>query len=343
VDPEVSRRGGGADDPRLLPWPADLRSRAKKLAAVKVSVLIQGEPGVGKSLLAEAIHLWGFCAEGPFVRADGASIPEGLAESTLFGHVRGAFTGATGPRPGRVRKADGGTLFVDEVHMMSLRTQGLLLTLAEEGKVVPVGSDEECAVNVRLIFGTNRDLEDLVDRGEFLPDLYARIRSAELRVPPLRERRTELKAIIAAVLSDIKAREFRGRPPWPLDVTDEAIEVLRDLPWAENIRGLRNALVQGFIEASGAPLRPEHLDLVVGSSRRNRVPMTHSGNHSRKTARTRYSGAGDRRERERIEAALRASGGNVTRAATELGMSRSWLYHQMGVHGLDPGAYRDGG
>jgi len=343
MGPEVSRRGGGADDPRLLPWPADLQRRAKKLAGVKVSILIQGEPGVGKSLLAEAIHLWGFCAEGPFVRADGARIPEGLAESTLFGHVRGAFTGATGPRPGRVRKADGGTLFVDEVHMMSLRTQGLLLTLAEEGTVIPVGSDEERPVNVRLIFGTNRDLEDLVGRGQFLPDLYARIRAAELRVPPLRERRSELKAIIAAVVSDVRAKEFRGRPPWPLDVTDEAIEELRDLPWPENIRGLRNALVQGFIEARGEPLSPEHLEMGSGGSRRDGAAMTHSGNHSRKTTRARYSGAGDPRERERMETALRASGGNVTRAARELGISRSWLYDRLGAHGLDPGAYREGG
>ncbi len=310
------------------------------MAAFHISVLIEGESGVGKSLLAEALHLWGYAPDRPFVRVDGARVPDGLAEATLFGHTRGSFTGAIGSRDGLIRKSAGGTLFIDEIHAMSLRTQGFLLTLAEEGTISPIGADDEVPVDVRLIFATNRNLRDLVDRGDFLPDLYARIRAVVLRVPPLRERLSEMRSIVTTLLLGIEKKEFRGRARWPLRVTDDAIEALKDHRWEQNIRELRNVLVQGLMLAQGASLKPEHLEQVFAGLSQDNFTVAGSNGSQRRLTRLPSSGTDAPRGRECIEDALRATTGNVSRAASQLGMSRSWLYELLRVHALDPAKFR---
>lgn len=336
----MTARSQGSPDPRLLPWPEALRRRARQLAAVNVTVLIAGEAGVGKTLLARAIHLWGRSPEGPFERVDGASLQDGMARSDLFGHLDGAFTDAKRLRSGLIQRCRGGTLFLDEVHLLSFEVQALFLTLAEEGTVRPVGSDESHPANVRLIFGTNRDLRALVKDRKFLPDLLARIRATMLRVPPLRERRSDFREIVAAVIRSIEAKEFRDSGYPPLRVTEEAIEVLAGRLWHDNIRGLRNALVSGFVETEGGPLCPEHVRPQHGTPWGEDPASPASGREPGIAPRTRYRDTGAPDERDRIEAALRMTRGNVARAASELGISRSWLYIRLRVLGIDPDGYR---
>lgn len=234
----------------------ELARRARLVAETGTAVLILGETGTGKERLARAIHAWSPRAEQPFVAVNCAAIPPGLVESELFGHVKGAFTGAASARAGRFQLANGGTLLLDEVGELPLELQAKLLRVLQEGRLEPVGSDREVKVDVRVVAATHVDLERAVKDGRFRADLYYRLGVFPLRLPPLRERLPDLPLLCAALLEE-RARGT-GRRAF---VTDEGLRHLGTYDWPGNIRELSNVLERATILASGPALGPGVLDL----------------------------------------------------------------------------------
>jgi transcriptional regulator of acetoin/glycerol metabolism len=286
-------------------WPM-----VERVARGDIAVLLVGETGAGKEVLAELIHRASKRAKGPLVRINCAAVPGHLLESELFGHEKGAFTGADRSRPGLVEAAERGTLFLDEVGEMPLSMQPKLLRVIEEGEHRRVGSTRTRRSDVRIVAATNRDLPDDVERGRFRRDLFYRLNAFTLRIPPLRERLDEIEPLARAFLKNGPA------------LTREALAVLHGYGWPGNVRELRNALERAALLAGRGPVRPEHLPPPIG----------------------RGEAAGDEAlglkdavreaERERIMAALAATGGNQTRAAELLGVSRRTLVARLAEYDI---------
>ncbi len=236
-----------------------LRNVLRKLARSHRGVLILGESGTGKELVARALHLHSPRASGPFVPVNCAAIPEGLVESELFGHERGAFTGAVSSRGGLVRSADGGTLFLDEIGELALPTQARLLRFVQEHEVRSVGSNQTQHVDVRLLAATHRDLAAMVRQGTFRQDLYYRLRVLELRVPPLRERGNDAVELATAFLARECDRIARPR----MTFSESAVEAIRAHPWEGNVRELEYAIERAATLAESDMLTPEDLGLVA--------------------------------------------------------------------------------
>ncbi|KAA0010905.1 sigma-54-dependent Fis family transcriptional regulator [Billgrantia pellis] len=232
-------------------------TRIRKTAPADVTVLIQGESGTGKELVARAIHQQSQRAGAPLICVNCAAIPETLIESELFGHEKGAFTGASAARTGLVEAADGGTLFLDEIGELPLDAQARLLRVLQEGEIRRIGSVETRHVNVRLIAATHRDLRALSKTGEFRLDLYYRLNVMQIDLPPLREREDDI-LMIADVLLD-KACQRHQRDG--LRLSRAARREIRDYPWPGNVRELENALERGVILAEGHLIHPDDLGL----------------------------------------------------------------------------------
>lgn len=224
--------------------------QGRQVAQTDAPVLILGETGTGKEVLAEAIHAWSRRAQATFLKINCAAIPETLIESELFGHVKGAFTGAGQSRPGRFLAANGGTLLLDEIGDMPLAAQSKLLRVLQEGTFEPVGSDRTVKVDVRILASTHRDLEERVAAGTFREDLFYRLNVFPIMSPPLRERLEDLEILSASVLAQLAERTGRG--PWAL--APGALEVLRGQDWPGNIRQLVNALERATILRPGGLL-----------------------------------------------------------------------------------------
>ncbi len=239
----------------------DVVRRARQVAAVDTPVLVLGETGTGKERLSRAIHLWSRRADQPFVVVNTAAIPAELLESELFGHVKGAFTGATRDRAGRFQVANGGTLLLDEIGELQLDLQAKLLRVLQEGTLQPVGSDQTLKVDVRVLAATHVDLERAVAEGRFRADLYYRLAVFPLRLPPLRERLEDLPALCEALLTEQAGRTGRRG----LRVGPTALERLAGHDWPGNIRELANVLERAAIVARGPELEPRDLDLPVGA------------------------------------------------------------------------------
>jgi len=218
---------------------------------------VQGETGTGKERLARALHLWSSRAERPFVVVNAAAIPRELLESELFGHVKGAFTGATRDRPGRFQVANGGTLLLDEIGDLSLDLQGKLLRVLQEGTFQAVGSDATVKVDVRVLAATHVDLEEAAEAGRFRRDLYYRLAVFPLRLPPLRERPEDLPALCRALLDEQASRTGRRG----LRVSEAGLAHLADHAWPGNVRELANVLERAAIVAQGRTLGPDELEL----------------------------------------------------------------------------------
>jgi transcriptional regulator with GAF, ATPase, and Fis domain len=236
--------------------------RARQVAEADTPVLILGETGTGKERLAHAIHSWSKRGERPFVAINCASIPAGLLESELFGHVKGAFTGAVKDRPGRFQMANGGTLLLDEVGELPIELQAKLLRVLQEGRFEPVGSDRTVRVDVRILAATHVDLARAITEKQFREDLYYRLSVFPLSLPPLRERFADLKELVEAILIEQQRRTGRR----DMRVTAEGLAHLRLYSWPGNIRELANILERGTILAGGRDLTPAVLDLPGGSS-----------------------------------------------------------------------------
>jgi transcriptional regulator with GAF, ATPase, and Fis domain len=290
-----------------------------RLAAQQdVTVLITGESGTGKELVAASVHELSPRVRNPFVAVNCAALPEALLESELFGHVKGAFTGAVRDKAGLFQAADGGTLFLDEVGDMPAALQVKVLRALQERVIRPVGDGREIRVDVRLVAATNRPLADLVATGRMREDFYYRIRVFEIALPPLRERRADIPLLLERFLIELgKGSKVEGISP-------AALRKLLDHPWPGNIRELRNALEHALVTARDGMIMPADLPVEIrgagrrGSSRR-RPPLA----------------VADRRERARLEEALRKAGGNRTKAAELLGMSRVTLWHKIKRLGID--------
>ena len=256
--PPAAEQATREQAPRMVGSSPAIQEVFKRIAVVAPSeacVHIRGESGAGKELVARAIHQYSRRCDGPFVPVNVASLSPSLAESELFGHARGAFTGAEQARKGLLEQADGGTLFFDEVADIPLSIQVKLLRVLEYGEILPVGANRPVRSDFRVVSATHRNLHERVVKGEFREDLFFRLITFEVEIPPLRERRSDIAELTAHFLDLLSAKNGCDRPP----LADETITALEGRPWHGNIRELRNAVEHAMILARGGTILPEHL------------------------------------------------------------------------------------
>src|SRR6185436_10389392 len=310
---EVQRQSRGTPplsygDPVMQP----VITALDKVARTNSTVLLLGESGTGKEVAARTIHERSTRSDGPFVPVNCAAITETLMESEIFGHEKGAFTGATASRRGRLELADGGTLFLDEIGELKLELQAKLLRVIQERRFERLGGTRTIEVNVRWIAATNRNLDEMMAARTFREDLYHRLAVFPIRLPPLRERRRDLmplaEALLARLASDL------GRPPLKLD--EAARERITQGVWRGNVRELGNALERAAILAEGDVVRGDDLQVTIAST------VAELG------------GTMEDIERGAIERALSESGGNRRRAAERLGIGERTLYDKLKRYGL---------
>ncbi|HUF23461.1 MAG TPA: sigma-54 dependent transcriptional regulator [Vicinamibacterales bacterium] len=305
---------------------AQLREQVAMAAPTNGRVLIYGENGTGKELVARTIHGLSRRRAGPFVEVNCAAIPEELIESELFGHVKGAFTGAVADRRGRFEAADGGTLFLDEIADMSLKTQAKVLRALQEQVVEPVGKTSGVKVDVRVIAATNKDLTGEIRQGRFREDLYFRLNVIPIFVPPLRDREADIPRLAEHFIHEF-AREY-GRRAKTLDPS--ALAVLTSYRWPGNVRELRNTIERLMIMVPGEVITSGDMAFLEGAAQ----PLPADGDEG--GAMTPLHQARDRFEREYILRALAAQQGNISRTADALGVERSNLYRKMRGFGIGP-------
>jgi two-component system nitrogen regulation response regulator NtrX len=306
-----------------------LREQIAMAAPTNGRVLISGENGTGKELVARHIHLLSQRRDGPFIEVNCAAIPEELIESELFGHARGAFTGAVADRRGKFELAHGGTLFLDEIADMSVKTQAKVLRALQEQVVEPVGGQHSVRVDVRIIAATNKDLLEEIRGGRFREDLFFRLNVIPIHVPALRERGDDIVVLARHFVGEI-AREYGRRLK---QLSPEAEFVLRGFRWPGNVRELRNVIERVMIMVPGDTITaadlaflgvtaPAHLRVALESA----APLTVAPLYT----------ARDDWEREYIRVALSVCDGNISRTADMLGVERSNLYRKMKGLGLEP-------
>ena len=300
-----------------------LRQQMALMAGTNGRVLIYGESGTGKELVAHAIHSLSRRAEEPFIEVNCAAIPEELIESELFGHNRGSFTSAHESKIGKFQKADRGTLFLDEVGDMSLRTQAKVLRALEEQRFEPVGASEFVQVDVRVVAATNKNLEEEIERGNFREDLFYRLNVIPFHMPPLRERAEDIPLLADAFLQEFTTAYGRK----PKELTQEAYTILQDYHWPGNVRELRNLIERIVILNPQVRIDARHIPVSV--TRRALVERPADRFGSLQEVR-------EAAEREYIQKKLEEANGNVTRTAEMLGLERSNLYRKMKTLGIAP-------
>jgi two-component system, NtrC family, nitrogen regulation response regulator NtrX len=309
-----------------------LRAEIAQAAPSNGRVLIYGENGTGKELVARQVHAQSQRAAGPFVEVNCAAIPEELIESELFGHTRGAFTGALAARKGKFELADGGTLFLDEIGDMSLKTQAKVLRALQEQRIEPVGGSRGVEVDVRVIAATNKDLEAEIRAGRFREDLYFRLNVIPFHVPPLRERREDIPLLTRHFLQALSAEHGRR----PREVSSEVLAMLARLPWPGNVRELRNILERLVIMTPGERIEPQHLPASLATLPLELAPGSGGAEPALAAETGTLAAAREEFERRYIESRYRECGGNMSRTAEALGVERSNLYRKMKAYGLLP-------
>ena len=290
----------------------------RKVARTNSTVLLRGESGTGKEVAAHAIHAWSPRADGPFVAVNCAALPESLLESELFGHEKGAFTGAVERRRGRIELADGGTFFLDEIGELKPELQAALLRVLENRSFERVGGSRSIEVDVRWVAATNRDLHTMMTEGTFREDLYHRLSVFPVELPPLRERTEDILPLVEAVLPRI-ARKIGVRTP---ELAPEARQFLVGAPWPGNVRELTNLLERAVILADGAPIERGHLVFDAPGSR--------------SPSEAKESTLADI-ERAAIKRALEANEGNRKKAAEQLGIGLRTLYDKLKRYEIEDG------
>jgi two-component system nitrogen regulation response regulator NtrX len=294
-----------------------------RAAPTQTRVLLLGESGTGKELAARALHEASARAQKPFVKVNCAAIPEELIESELFGHEKGAFTGATASREGKFQQAHQGTLFLDEVGDMSLKAQAKVLRVLQEGEFERVGGNQTYRVEVRVIAATNKDLEAEVKRGAFREDLWFRLNVVPIHLPPLRERREDIPELVRH-FTDFYCQEngFRRKA-----FDTATLEKLSQYSWPGNIRELRNMVERLVIMTPGDQIGAADLPLSLQAPAVKGIGSFQAGVTLREIR--------DRVEREYILSCLAATGGNMSQAAELLGLERSNLYKKMRALGIE--------
>jgi len=304
----------------------DLYDQIELVARSKAPVLIHGETGAGKELVARAIHLESDRARGPFVAVNAAALPETTIESELFGHARGAFTSADAPRDGKLVTASGGTLLLDEVESISLHAQAQLLRVLEDGLVFPLGKDTPRTVDVRLLATTKVDLKALVKRGDMREDFYHRIMVFPVLIPPLRERAEDVPLLISHFLKRTAARDGVPVPA----IADETLGTMVRHHWPGNVRELKHAIERMMITARDGVAGPFMEDGELAAPRLLSLPATGGL----------LTDALESTEKAVIEEALRKHRGEVVVTAQSLGISRRALYERMKKYELSKNDYR---
>ena len=313
----------------------------EKVAPTDVTVLLRGESGTGKELVARAMHSRSPRANRPFVAVNCAAFSHELVESELFGHERGAFTGAIARREGKFETADGGTLFLDEIGDTSLETQAKLLRVLQEKRFERIGGNQSLAVDVRIIAATNQDLEAMVTDGRFREDLYYRVKVVEVRLPPLRERPEDIPALVIHFLNEACDRFGTG----PKTLAPEALRACLENPWRGNVRALKAAIEQAVILSLATEITPADLfgdqalrgagdfhtnnEQVAASTAASSTP---AGEVNFREAKERFI---TQWEHEFFINALRATGGNISRAAERVGMYRQSFQQKIRELGIN--------
>lgn len=324
--PSVSGSGSGSPGAAVAPEPrvvvgeggpmAGLYQLAQRVAGSTINVLLLGETGVGKDVMARRIHGLSPRAERPFLPLNCGSLSEQLLESELFGHEKGAFTGAVERKRGLLEAADGGTVFLDEVGELPMSVQVKLLRVLEERQVRRVGGLRATAFDIRFIAATNRDLDQAIAQGEFRSDLYYRLNGISLVIPPLRQRVVEIEGLATQFVTEAAQR---AGYPQPIAIRPEALAWLRSHPWPGNIRELHNCIERAVLLCNGAPIGLAHLPAAP--------PVTPAATSAPIDARD--EGPPEHPERRRILDALEQCAGNQTRAAKLLGISRNTLLSRL--------------
>ena len=320
-----SLRGAMGPSPQI----EKLVERVALVASSSYSVLIVGETGAGKELVARAIHSHGARRRGRFVALDCGAVPESLIESELFGHERGAFTGADRRKEGHFQLAHGGTLFLDELGNLPVATQGKLLRALQEREVRPLGAKEPIQVDVRIIAATNAPLDDEVRAGRFRADLYYRVNEFGLVLPPLRERREDIPHLARRFLAEA-SRELK-RPAF--EIADDAVELLTAYRWPGNARELKNVMRRAALLSDGVVGR-QHLDVLTSAGRAGAAPVEVPRAGQRRSLREIIEDMTARAEQEAIRQALEETRGNKTEAARLLRVDYKTLYLKLRRYGM---------
>jgi DNA-binding NtrC family response regulator len=346
---EVERARGLGEVIGSSPLMRQLFAMIDRVAASDATVLIVGESGTGKELLARTIHRVGPRKDGPFVAFDCSALAPSLLEAELFGHEKGAFTGANRARRGLFREANGGTIFLDEIGDIDATVQNKLLRVLQEREIKPVGGDRPVAIDVRVVAATNKDLKALVARGAFREDLYWRLAVVPIQVPPLRERKEDIPLLCAHILAKRRgaAKSFAGSEArYPTQVTAKALSRLEAYRWPGNIRELENVLSRAAILCDGEMIRSHDLDL-IGLDRPTGAAPTHDSDRvdlppidlerlgDGEGLKDLTERAVRMVERAALASALRKDP-NPAVAARKLGISRASIYTKMKTYGIGP-------
>ncbi len=307
-------------------------AKVEQVSPTTSTVLLRGDTGTGKELVAHAIHINSPRERKPFVRVNCAALSPGVLESELFGHEKGAFTGATARRAGRFELADGGTLFLDEVGDLPMEVQIKLLRVLQEREFERVGGTETLQVDVRVVSATNRDLETLIEESKFREDLYYRLNVFPIVLPPLRDRVEDLRPLVEHFLAKYGARTGKKLSGF----SEEALDKLRAYSWPGNVRELENIVERALIVSRGSQVEATDFDFGrrACSAPAPQAPVPRLASSDGDASRSLGERLREEEKRE-IVAAVDRSSGNIAGAARMLGINRSTLYYRMRKHGLE--------
>lgn len=325
-------------DPKML----QVYQQVRNVAGYDYPVHIYGETGTGKELVANAIHQESHRRSRPFVPINCGAIPEGLIESELFGHVKGAFSGAIRDKKGRFELADGGTLFLDEVYELSKSMQVKLLRFLQTGNFEKVGGEKTVSVNVRIISATNINLKNALKENRFREDLYYRLAVIPIHIPPLRERKTDIPLLIEHFLKE--ASDTYNHKP--LLISKDAMSCMMDYHWPGNVRELQNSIQFAIVKCSGTEIGIHDLPLELRESRNNlgSIPLYPEEENPDypfplQSRRVRGRKSSPKLTRQKVESTLKETGGNRSKAARLLGVGRATLYRFLGTIPPEDSAY----
>ncbi|ADH85050.1 sigma-54-dependent transcriptional regulator [Desulfurivibrio alkaliphilus] len=304
-----------------------LRQQIERVAPTEAWVLIRGEHGTGKELVAQTIHRLSPAANQPMVELNCAAIPEELIESELFGHEKGSFTGAATAKRGKFDQADGGLLFLDEIGDMSLATQAKILRILQEQKFERVGGAKTIKVNVRVLAATNKNLEEEIDKGNFRADLFYRLNVVPIFVPPLRRRREDIPLLVADFVAEFRNKSLGGK-----DFTPEAVAVMQEYDWPGNVRELRNFVERTLIMSPEERIEAAMVRQLLALPGAAAGAAVDPGSYLELS----YKDAKRSFEREYLRMCLAANNGNISQTAEQIGLERSHLHKKLKTLELEP-------